>query len=344
MLSSIRTDNCACLQYPEKTAPRYTHTRMHRTRVHSQWSPVHTNPFTPHSCFLRSACVSVCVLCFACSFKIREIDLAAEDFSLPQLIRGNERLRMQCYYEVETATEAINRKRRAKRERDKDDDPKQAKEAKQAREKLKKAREKLRSSTKNGKGGEELVEGIGLTPEEKEQLRKIRDKERDKLFLCFKKFFEDNQLRMFSLQNIDRMLVQETASCEDRLVNKDCVRQHVYLGKSTSVSLSPDGGTSLGKLSNSAGAAKGAAGVKDQVCCLPKGATEPLLSKECNGKEGNREVSLEKCAKRPSAVQSKLSRACTYCSSELKPPSSSLAPCLSSSFWSISRIPWDRDS
>ena len=58
------------------------------------------------------------------------------------------------------------------------------------------------------------------------ELKRIRKEEREKLFVCFRKFFLDYEKTLFSLQNIDEMLVQETKSCEERLINKKCMKKH----------------------------------------------------------------------------------------------------------------------
>ena len=59
-----------------------------------------------------------------------------------------------------------------------------------------------------------------------DELRRIRKEERENLFVCFRKFFLDYEKTLFSLQNIDEMLVHETKSCEERLINKKCMKKH----------------------------------------------------------------------------------------------------------------------
>merc|ERR1712025_283470 len=138
--------------------------------------------------------------------------------------------------------------------------------------------------------------------EKEKELDHIRELERDKLFLCFRKFYEDNQKKLFNLQAIDRMLVQETASCVDRLVNKDCVPTHKRRAEQGDSSLDVGGSGANGQdiegggeLEIDGGDGDGDGGDDDRICCLHKGAQRPRLSNECNDKEGDREVFVAKC-------------------------------------------------
>ena len=120
--------------------------------------------------------------------------MAPEDFSLAQLEQANRRLRLDCFYKVETKQQTAERYR------------------------------SIRGAAGDAGTRNEEEEPVLSNDEAK----RIRKKERDNLFLCFRKFFEDNQNTLFSLQNLDYMLYQETAPCEDRLVNRKCATKQPY--------------------------------------------------------------------------------------------------------------------
>ena len=154
------------------------------------------------------------------SLKIRDIDLAPEDFSFEQLVRANKRLRMGCYYKVETKAQATNRLRKVY-------------------------------------GVNQRVKEDTTSPEEQKQ---IKNEERARLFQCFRKFFLQHQTRLFTLQKLDEMLVGETASCEDRLVNPKCVTKQAHYDAPDPLVLSGGGGGGGGAVSGPGGIGGGAGG------------------------------------------------------------------------------------
>ena len=157
------------------------------TRVHVQiYPPMRPKPFTICSRLLMYACGFVVL---GCSFEIADIDLAPEDFTFPQLVAADKKLRLECYYKDETKEE---RKARIRR--------------------------KEIGKVKAGAGTIQEYTAEAGSKEEQE----IRVGQRNNLFMCFRRFYLDNKEK-FTLQKIDQILVSEDVTCQDRLVNKDCI-------------------------------------------------------------------------------------------------------------------------
>ena len=173
-------------------------------------------------------------------------------------MRANTRLRMDCYYDVETKAEASNRLR------------------------------KIHGVKKRDKSKP--------TPEEEKQMD---IEKRKNLFLCFRKFYFHNQ-KKFSLQSIDQMLVEETTSCEDRLVNPKCVTHQPRVPSGDDVDLDGGGGGGEGGVSgavevNGGEGGGGLSGEDGKVCCHKKGKEKPAVAAECKTDDGDKEQPMKNC-------------------------------------------------
>jgi len=183
------------------------------------------------------------------SLKITEIDLSEDDFSWNQLRRANQRLRMECYYQFETQGQKEDRIR---------------------------TQQKL-----NGPNG--------ATQTADTQTRKLTNpqkrRERAILFRCFRRFFLTNQKKMFSIQKLDQMLIAEETSCEDRLVNTDCVKKVHRSAVPDDLELEAGDSADTGEGGDAAelsGADSASFDRGDGVCCRKKGEERPKWTDECD--------------------------------------------------------------
>ena len=146
-----------------------------------------------------------------------------------------------------------------------------------------------------------------LETQRAERAKKKTARERDALFKCFRDFFLAHEHHLFTLENLDHMLVKETASCEDRLINPKCKHKHpTGAAKADSSEIEEleavehargEGaeaeGAEVGDAAETEGVEVEAEG-GGSVCCLQSGAKAPTKA-ACDG-EGDKEVPSSQCA------------------------------------------------